>query len=149
MKHKFFTITAHRNDANFNIATIQAHDTESLMDALKKPLEEHLDCTFIGVGMLPSCFDEITRNAGMKFDYLIMIEIDEESFKKHISISQTWLYNTIEYNHDDATTAANKMINFGGGFVKTIGEAFGRGDAENKVKVYNAFQDYFIQYLKM
>lgn len=54
--------------------------------------------------------------------------------------------NKEKYTDDEMVTIANKMIKYGGSFVKGLGELYFHADVINKKKLFNAFSGYFHSY---
>ena len=49
--------------------------------------------------------------------------------------------------HDELLKVSNNMFNYGGSFVRALGEALAKADAINQQKIKDAFPEYWEQYL--
>jgi len=49
--------------------------------------------------------------------------------------------------HDEARIVAENMQNYGGGFVKALGNALWRADLDNTRRIAEAFPEYWQKYL--
>ena len=51
-------------------------------------------------------------------------------------------------DYDEQINVAMAMIKWGGGFIRSLGEALMRADRGNAQRVYDAFPEYWDEYLK-
>ena len=51
--------------------------------------------------------------------------------------------------HAEKLLVANAMTKYGGGFVKSLGEALFHADTHNTIKIKNAWPEYWKQYAEM
>ncbi len=98
MENRFFTITTHDNEQQFNIGTISAKDYNTLLEAIKKPLEQHFDGSLVSTGLSPESYDMLVSKSGQRFPFKIEVEdIDGDSLRDFFCLSQTCLYQTEKF----------------------------------------------------